>query len=65
MQRWLLTIGAVVILLGLAWLFAKTVGLLAIAIAVGVRVTPRIFKAAARLRAPGVLLSVAKGAETG
>jgi Kef-type K+ transport system membrane component KefB len=43
---------------GLAWLFAKTLGLLTIAIAVGVRVTPRIFEAAARLRAPGVLLSV-------
>jgi Kef-type K+ transport system membrane component KefB len=43
---------------GLAWLFAKTLGLLAMAIAVGVRVTPRIFAAASRLRAPGVLLSV-------
>ncbi|HEY2368788.1 MAG TPA: cation:proton antiporter [Polyangiaceae bacterium] len=42
----------------LAWLFVKTLGLLGLAIAVGVRVTPRIFRAAARLRTPGALLSV-------
>ena len=42
----------------LGWLFVKTLGLLGLAIAVGVRVTPRIFRAAARLRTPGALLSV-------
>jgi Kef-type K+ transport system membrane component KefB len=42
----------------LVWLFAKTLGMLAVSVAVGVRVTPRIFAFAARLRAPGVLLAV-------
>jgi Kef-type K+ transport system membrane component KefB len=42
----------------LAWLFVKTLGLLGLAIAIGVRVTPRIFRVAARLRTPGALLSV-------
>jgi Kef-type K+ transport system membrane component KefB len=44
--------------LSLAWLLAKTLGLLAAAVAVGVRVTPRIFGAASRLRTPGALLAV-------
>lgn len=44
--------------LSLAWLLAKTLALLATAVAVGVRVTPRLFGAAARLRTPGVLLAV-------
>ena len=42
----------------LALLLVKTVGLLVTAVAVGVRLTPRIFGAAARLRTPGVLLAV-------
>lgn len=44
--------------LSLAWLLAKTLALLATAVAVGVRVTPRIFRVAARIRAPGALLAV-------
>jgi Kef-type K+ transport system membrane component KefB len=46
------TAGAIV------WLVAKTLALLAISVAVSVRVTPRIFALAARLRAPGALLAV-------
>jgi Kef-type K+ transport system membrane component KefB len=42
----------------LAWLVAKTLGALVISVAIGVRVTPRIFAVAARLRTPGVLLAV-------
>ena len=42
----------------LVWLVVKTLGFLAASVAVGVRVTPRIFALAARLRAPGVLLAV-------
>ncbi|HEY1958304.1 MAG TPA: cation:proton antiporter [Polyangiaceae bacterium] len=45
-------------LVSLAILLAKTLALLVTAIAVGVRVTPRIFGAAARLRTPGVLLAI-------
>jgi Kef-type K+ transport system membrane component KefB len=44
--------------LSLAWLLAKTLALLATAVAVGVRVTPRIFGAASRLVTPGALLAV-------
>ena len=44
--------------MSLGWLLAKTLALLATAVAVGVRVTPRIFGAAARLRTPGALLAV-------
>ncbi len=44
--------------LSLGWLLAKTLALLATAVALGVRVTPRIFGAAARLRTPGVLIAI-------
>ena len=42
----------------LALVAGKTVIVLGVAIAIGVKVTPRIFAAAARLRTPGVLLAV-------
>ena len=42
----------------LALLVGKTVVVLGLAIAVGMKVTPRIFRAATRLRAPGVLLAL-------
>lgn len=45
----------------LVWIVAKSVGVLALSVAVGVRVMPRIFGFAARLRAPGMLLAVGLG----
>jgi len=42
----------------LAWLLTKTLGFLAISIALGVKITPRLFAIASRLRTPGVLLCV-------
>src|SRR5215813_646537 len=42
----------------LLWILGKTLGFLAVAIFLGVRVTPRVFGAAARLRTRGALLAV-------
>ncbi len=42
----------------LALLAGKTIVVLGVAIAIGVKVTPRIFAAATRLRTPGVLLAL-------
>jgi Na+:H+ antiporter len=42
----------------LLWILGKTLGFLAVAILVGVRVTPRLFGGAARLRTGGALLAV-------
>jgi Kef-type K+ transport system membrane component KefB len=42
----------------LALLVLKTVVVLGVAIAIGLKVTPRIFRAASRLHSPGVLLSL-------
>jgi Kef-type K+ transport system membrane component KefB len=42
----------------LALLAGKTIVVLGVAIAIGLKVTPRIFAAAARLRTPGVLLAL-------
>ncbi len=44
--------------LGIALTVGKTIGFLALAIAVGVKVTPRLFGYAARLRTSGALLAV-------
>lgn len=44
--------------LGIALTVGKTVGFLAVAIAVGVKVTPRLFGYAARLRTSGALLAL-------
>jgi Kef-type K+ transport system membrane component KefB len=43
--------------LGIAWLLAKTVGFLAAAIAIGVKLSPRLFQLTARLRASGALVA--------
>jgi Kef-type K+ transport system membrane component KefB len=50
--------GASVPSASLAWTMAKTLGFLAAAILIGVRVTPRVFDLAARLRTGGVLLAL-------
>jgi Kef-type K+ transport system membrane component KefB len=42
----------------LLWILVKTLGFLAVAITLGVRVTPRLFGLAARLRSGGALLAV-------
>jgi Kef-type K+ transport system membrane component KefB len=42
----------------LLWILGKTLGFLAVAIVLGVRVTPRLFGVAARLRTGGALLAV-------
>ena len=42
----------------LLWILGKTLGFLAVAIFLGVRVTPRLFGVAARLRTGGALLAV-------
>jgi Kef-type K+ transport system membrane component KefB len=44
--------------IGIAWTLAKTAGFLAVAVVVSMRVTPRLFRLAARLRTGGVLLAV-------
>ena len=42
----------------LVWTFAKTIGLLAVAILVSMRLTPHLFRVAAKFRTRGVLLAV-------
>ncbi|HEY8078264.1 MAG TPA: cation:proton antiporter [Labilithrix sp.] len=44
--------------LAIGWVLVKTLGFLAIAIVVSMRVTPRLFRFAARLRTGGVLLAI-------
>ncbi len=44
--------------LSVVWILVETLGFLAVAVLVGVRVTPRLFRLAARLRTRGALLAI-------
>jgi Kef-type K+ transport system membrane component KefB len=50
--------GGGVTALGVAWLVLKTLGFLAVAVLVGVKVSPRLFALSAHLRTPGALVAI-------